>query len=89
MANITAETMEFSQEELALMASSGVTGDEVREFVRTSGEQSLESAIGGIQMLRNGQGQERNEPFSPQGAVEGATETEGVQSHPISEEPQS
>jgi hypothetical protein len=79
---LTQDTVDFTQEELALMASNGVTGDEVREFIRTSSPQTLETAIGGIHMLRNGQGQERNEPFAPQGAVEGNTETGGVESEP-------
>lgn len=58
--------VDFTQEEIALLASNGVTGDEVREFLRTSGPQTLEAAIGGIQLLRSGQGQERNEPFQTQ-----------------------
>ena len=62
---ITSDVEEFNDEELALMASNGVVGNEVREFIRTSGPQSVETAIGGIVMLRNGQGQERNEPFAP------------------------
>jgi len=85
MRELTHEVTEFTQEELALMASSGVTGDEVREFIRTSGPQTLEAAIGGIDVIRKEQGQERNEPFAPQPAVEGATETGGVASHALGE----
>jgi len=84
---ITSDVQEFTQEEIALLASNGVTGDQVREFIRTSSPQTLETAIGGIHMIQNGQGQERNEPFAPQGAVEGATETGGVTSHALGEMP--
>ena len=66
MREIDMNVVDFTQEEIALLASNGVTGDEVREFLRTSGPQTLEAAIGGIQLLRSGQGQERNEPFQTQ-----------------------
>lgn len=65
MRTLTHDVAEFNEGEIAMMASQGVTGNEVREFIRTSGPQSMATAIGGIQMLRNGQGQERNEPFAP------------------------
>jgi len=85
MRELTHDVGQFNEEEIAMMASNGVTGDEVREFLRTSGPQTLGAAIGGIDILRKEQGQERNEPFAPQAAVEGATETGGVESHPIGE----
>lgn len=87
---VTHDITEFEQDELALMASNGVTADEVREFIRTSSPQSVVTAINGINMIREGRGQERNEPFSPQSApLTGSTETNGVESHPLSEEAKS
>lgn len=49
---LTSDVEEFNAEELSLMATNGVTGNEVREFIRTSSPQTIEVAIGGIQMLR-------------------------------------
>lgn len=83
---LTHDVEQFTDEELALMASNGVTGDQVREFIRTSGPQTLETAIGGIHTIQEGRGQERNEPFSPQAAPEmGSTDTNGVVSTPLPE----
>lgn len=68
------------------MASNGVTANEVREFIRTSSPQAVNTAISGILAIRSGQGQERNEPFSPQGAPTGGSEeTNGVKSMPVEE----
>jgi len=83
---LTHDVENFTDEELALMASNGVTGDQVREFIRTSGPQTLETAIGGIHTVQEGRGQERNEPFAPQSAPEtGSTDTGGVVSAPLPE----
>lgn len=85
---VTHDVESFDQEELALMASSGVTADEVREFIRTSGPQAVNTAISGINTIREGRGQERNEPFAPQSAPTGGSEeTNGVQSHALGEAP--
>lgn len=54
----------FTEEEVALMSQNGTSPDEVLEFVRTSGVQTLNAAIGGIVEVKKGEGQERNEPFS-------------------------
>lgn len=54
----------FTEEEVALMAANGTSPDEVLEFVRTSGTQTLNAAIGGVVAIKAGAGQERNEPFS-------------------------
>jgi hypothetical protein len=83
---VTHDVAEFEQDELDLMASNGVTADEVREFIRTSSPQAVNTAISGILAIRSGQGQERNEPFSPQGAPTGGSEeTNGVKSMPVEE----
>ncbi len=64
---IEADGAEFSltAEELALLETNGVTVDELREFVRTSGKQTINAAIGGVSMLKKGEGQDRSEPFTP------------------------
>lgn len=56
----------FTKEEVKLMADNDTRPDEVLEFVRTSGIQTLNTAIGGVQALKKGEGQERNEPFQEQ-----------------------
>ena len=85
MRELTHDVADFTQDELSMMASNGVTGDEVREFIRTSSPQCLDTVIGGINAIRSGQGQDRNEPFAEQAAVEGHTETDGVTSHAVGE----
>ncbi|OGJ56791.1 hypothetical protein A2635_01060 [Candidatus Peribacteria bacterium RIFCSPHIGHO2_01_FULL_51_9] len=55
---------EFSQEELDLLKSNGVTPEEA-DKVLTMFPQSLESALGYLAGLKKGQGQERTEPFTP------------------------
>lgn len=56
----------FTEEEVKLMADAGTSPDEVLEFVKTSGVQTLNAAIGGVQALKKNEGQERNEPFQSQ-----------------------
>jgi len=53
-----------TEEESKLLADNGMTLEEVVEFVKTSGVQTLNAAIGGVAVLKAGQGQERNEPFT-------------------------
>lgn len=66
MRELSHDVENFNEEELSLMVANNVSQEELREFLRTSGPQNLDAAIGGILMLRNGQGQERNEPFQTQ-----------------------
>lgn len=58
--------MEFSTEERDELAAHGIAVDTLREFLRTSGPQNLDVAIGGIKALEEKKGQERNEPFQTQ-----------------------
>ena len=55
--------MEFSTEERDAIAAYSISVDTLREFLRTSGPQNLDVAIGGILAIKEGKGQERNEPF--------------------------
>lgn len=59
------ELVNFSPEELALLESSQVSPQELVEFVRTSGKQTINAALGGVVTAKAGAGQERNEPFTP------------------------
>lgn len=62
--------MEFSTEERDAIAAYSISVDTLREFLRTSGPQNLDVAIGGILAIKEGKGQERNEPFqSPEEPV--------------------
>jgi hypothetical protein len=83
MRELSHDVAEFDQEEVALMASNGVVGDEVREFIRTSGPQTMEAAIGGIQLLRKGQGQERNEPFQTQAEADAQVSGDLISPPPV------
>lgn len=58
--------IDFTADELDLLKANNVTPEEVSEFVRTSGPQSIDAAIGGVTILKSGQGQVRNEPFQTQ-----------------------
>lgn len=60
------EGTEFTAEELSLIEAQGTTPEAVLEFVRTSGVQTLNAALGGIATLGAEQGQERNEKFQTQ-----------------------
>ena len=60
------EGFEFSADELTLITANNSTPEEVLEFVRTSGVQTLNAALGGIAEAKAGSGQERNEPFQTQ-----------------------
>lgn len=73
------EGIEFTAEELSLMTTNGVTADEVKEFVRTSGKQTINTAIPGLKMVKAGQGQERNEPFVPTPEAEKTEELPAVE----------
>ena len=65
--------MNFTKEELDLIAVSGVSVEEVSKIIEMF-PQSLDTAIGAVVMLKKGMGQERNEPFSGEVAPGVATE---------------
>lgn len=44
--------IELTSEEVEMLSANSVSVDELREFLRTSGPQNLDAAIGGIAMAR-------------------------------------
>jgi len=62
---IDGTTVEFSPEEVALANTNGFTVEELTAYEKAKGgKETINAAIGGLRSLRNGYGQERNEPFS-------------------------
>ena len=57
--------MEFTQDQLDLMAKNGVSPEDISSVLELF-PQSLETAIGYVVGFRSGKGQERNEPFQTQ-----------------------
>lgn len=76
---------QFSQEELLILEGLKISQEEVNKLLELHGEQDFVTAVGGVLKLRQGEGMERNESFSPQASVEGNTETGGVVSAPVEE----
>lgn len=75
----------FSQEELLILEGLKIAPEEVTKLIELHGEQSFVTAVAGVLNIRQGGGMERNESFTPQAAVEGHTETNGVISASVEE----
>ena len=56
---------ELTQSEIDQTVAAGVTLEELATQWDMFPEQNFETAVGSVVMLKNGQGQERNEPFAP------------------------
>lgn len=76
----------FTQEELLILEGLKIAPEEVTSFTSLHGEMSFVSAVGGLIILKRGEGQVRNEQFTPQSApTTGSEETNGVKSASVEE----
>jgi hypothetical protein len=62
----------YSVEDISLIERSGLTLEEVDANWKMFPDQNLDTAIGETQILKNGRGQERNEPFTKLPTEDGA-----------------
>ena len=76
----------FNEEELKLLFTNGITTSEVQDMFAKFPDQTLNDAIGDIVMLRNGQGQERNEPFQTQAQADAQVSAEVAAQPHVTEE---
>jgi len=76
---------QFSAEEVMILEGLKIEEAEVTKLLELHGQQDFVTVVGGVLAIRSGKGMDRNESFSPQAAVEGNTETNGVISAPVAE----
>lgn len=77
---------ELNQNELSVLRQLDIPAEDILKNFELYNHEDFVVALGGVLALREGRGQERNEPFTEQGApTTGSEVTNGVKSIPVGE----